>query len=205
MAATAHGTVDLLASSLSRDGYVVIDSLFDQKTLAAARDEALHLHASGKFHAAGTGRGQRPQVSDIRGDSILWLDDAVCGTAARHMLDRIEQLRVELNRRLYLGLNSVEAHYALYPPGGHYRRHRDRFRDSDARVISLVTYLNSHWPADGGGELRLHLADATLDISPEIGTSVLFLSADIEHEVLPAKIPRLSIAGWFRRDGGAGY
>jgi SM-20-related protein len=32
-----------------------------------------------------------------------------------------------------------------------------------------------------------------------MGTSVMFLSADVEHEVLPSLQTRYSIAAWFRR------
>ena len=80
-----------------------------------------------------------------------------------------------------------------------YARHLDRFRDNDARVLSSVLYLNADWQADDGGALRLHLSDGPLDVTPTGGTLALFLSADVEHEVLPARRERLSVAGWFRR------
>jgi SM-20-related protein len=116
-------------------------------------------------------------------------------------LERLDTLRVALNRRLFLGLGEVEAHYAAYPPGGGYARHRDRFRDSDARVVSLVTYLNEDWNADDGGALRLYFdeegCDAGVEVAPSRG-SVCFLS-ELEHEVLPARCERMSIAAWFRR------
>ena len=35
----------------------------------------------------------------------------------------------------------------------------------------------------------------------EAGTLVVFLSADVPHEVLPATRDRLSLTGWFRRRG----
>ena len=117
--------------------------------------------------------------------------------AARAYLGELDALRVRLDRRLFLGVREVEAHFARYPAGAGYARHRDRFRDDDARVLSLVSYLNPDWgDADGGG-LRLYLPDGPVDIAPRTG-SVCFLSA-LEHEVLPATRPRLSIAAWFRR------
>jgi SM-20-related protein len=45
-----------------------------------------------------------------------------------------------LKGALSLGIEEVEAHYACYAPGVDYARHVDRFRDDDARVISLVLY-----------------------------------------------------------------
>ena len=36
-------------------------------------------------------------------------------------------------------------------------------------------------------------------VSPEAGTVVCFLSAEFEHEVMPAKKERASLTGWFRK------
>jgi SM-20-related protein len=48
--------------------------------------------------------------------------------------------------------------------------------------------------------LRLYLEDgAHRDIFPRAGTLLLFLSAQFEHEVLPATRDRLSIACWMRQ------
>ena len=82
-------------------------------------------------------------------------------------------LRDALNRRLLLGLHELEAHYALYPAGAHYDRHRDRFRDDDARVLSAVLYLNRDWTEADAGALRLYLPDGS-------------------HQRHPARLP----AGW---------
>ena len=35
-------------------------------------------------------------------------------------------------------------------------------------------------------------------VAPAVGTLAVFLSEDFEHEVLPARRDRYSIAGWFR-------
>jgi SM-20-related protein len=114
--------------------------------------------------------------------------------------DTLERLRFALNETTFLGLFAFEGHYALYPPGAFYRRHRDRFRDDDARVVSCVLYLNQAWTAADGGALRIHLSRTNArDVLPIGGTLVCFLADQYEHEVLPATRERLSIAGWFRR------
>lgn len=47
--------------------------------------------------------------------------------------------------------------------------------------------LNEAWQTEHGGALRLYLADQTeLDVLPSAGTLVLFISAELPHEVLPA-------------------
>jgi SM-20-related protein len=70
-----------------------------------------------------------------------------------------------------------------------------------------VTYLNQDWRASDGGELVLYQDEADkngLRILPEAGTVVLFLSDEFPHEVLPAKVDRYSIAGWFRVNASSG-
>ena len=115
------------------------------------------------------------------------------------MLRALDALRRALNRGLQLGLLDLEAHYAIYAPGAAYARHRDRFRDDDARAVSIVLYLNADWQSDDGGALRLFDGAHSVDIVPKSGTLVAFTSDGIEHEVLPARRTRLSVAGWFCR------
>jgi SM-20-related protein len=63
-------------------------------------------------------------------------------------------------------------------------------------------YLNNNWHSDDGGQLRMFLdkKDETkfIDITPQSGTLVVFLSSDFLHEVLLAKRERMSVTGWFR-------
>lgn len=169
--------------------------------VAALAHEAQQRDAAGEFHRAAIGRGaSRAERSDIRGDRVAWLDEHALSPTECALWAALDTLRVVLNRRAFLGLFSLEAHYALYPPGTFYARHRDRFRDDDARVLSWVLYLNDGWTAADGGALRLHIdARAARDVWPEGGTLVCFLSDCVEHEVRPATRTRLSIAGWFRR------
>ena len=121
-----------------------------------------------------------------------------CGHAGAHWT-RCAECSI---RRSLLGLFSFEGHYAIYPPGAGYRRHRDRFRDDDARVLSCVLYLNAGWSMQDGGALRMHFDGGQQgDVLPIGGTLVCFLSERFEHEVLPATRERLALTGWFRRRG----
>ena len=165
----------------------------------ALRDEALAMQRAGRLHPAGTGRGSGRREAGLRGDATAWIDPRECGPATAQWWAGMDALRIALNRRLLLGMQALEAHFACYPPGAGYARHRDRFADDDARVLSLACYLNADWPDDAGGALRLHLPGGPRDIAPRPGFVVLFLSDEVEHEVLPATRERWSIAGWFRR------
>ena len=195
----AAGDHDGLADALAAHGACRILGLPHAASTRDLREDLQRLAAAGELAPAATGRGEGRRLQpSLRGDRTLWLDDPRCGTAAAAFLAQLDELRIALNQRLFLGLAEVEAHYARYAPGTGYARHRDRFRDSDARVVSLVAYLNEDWSDSDGGALRLHSADGAVDIAPIGGTAVCFRS-ELEHEVLPATRERLSIAGWFRR------
>lgn len=192
---------DALADALSGCGACRILDWPDPSLRGDLRGELQRLQAAGALSRAAVGRRDgRVLRDDIRTDATLWLDDPRCAAPARTFLARMDEVRIALNRTLYLGLAECEAHYAAYPPGGGYARHRDRFRDSDARVVSWVSYLNDDdWREDDGGALRLHLHDGAVDVSPA-GGSICFMS-ELEHEVLPSTRERLSIACWMRRHG----
>lgn len=181
-------------AALAGPGWCVLPGWLPLAEVRALRGLSLPMHAAGVGRAAG-----RVEVRAIRGDAIAWLESD--RPASADLLARFEALRQDLNATFFLGLKRIEAHLACYPPGAGYARHLDRFRDDDARVISAVLYLNEGWDADDGGQLRLYPdGRAAVDVQPEAGTLVLFRSADLPHEVLPARRERWSVAGWFRRD-----
>ncbi len=189
-----------ICAAIERRGWAVEAAFLPETAIAALRTEAHRRDAAGAFHVAGVGRGaNRVERSDIRGDRILWLDEHSRCAAEVPLWEALASLRDALNEAFFLGLDSFEGHYALYPPGAFYRRHRDRFRDDDARVISCVLYLNEDWSARDGGALRMHLDDGERDILPAGGTLACFVAEQFEHEVLPSARERLAVTGWFRR------
>jgi SM-20-related protein len=196
--------VDDLASfasvvdGLESAGYAVCPGFLPQPEVFALQEHALGRLAAGDFRPAAVGSSARRRVRpDVRGDEILWLSSPDCA-AERRLLDRLEALRLAFNRELSLGLFEFECHYAAYPPGAAYARHLDRFVTDASRVLSCIVYLNSGWSEADGGALRLHVGEGTVDVLPEGGTLVVFLSERFWHEVLPATRLRLSLTGWFR-------
>ncbi len=199
----------LLADALRDHGVCWIADWPDVVLRKALRDDLRQLQSIGGLSAAAVGRsGDRALRNAIRADSTCWLEDLRCGDPARMVLAKFDAIRTVLNRTLFLGLVDCEAHYAAYPAGGGYARHRDRFRDSvspaasPTRVVSWVAYLNADWGHDDGGALRVYFdndstGETAIDVPP-VGGSLCFLS-ELEHEVLPSKRERLSVAGWLRR------
>lgn len=154
-----------------------------------------------QMHAATVSQA-RTINKDIRGDNILWLEQANLTAALRGLMDAFEALRLHLNAELQLGLFEFECHAAMYPVGAFYRKHLDRFQTNNQRTLSAIFYLNHDWQPDDGGQLRLYLDDSQhLDIQPQGGTLVTFLSDRFWHEVLPANKERISITGWFKTRG----
>lgn len=189
-----------IADSLTNHGWSQHNFFLPDALTLALAAECRVLIASDALKLAGVGRGAQQAVRpEVRGDQILWLK-AGQSVACDHYLQIMEALRVALNQSLFLGLEEYESHFAYYVPGASYQKHLDRFRDDDSRTVSVVIYLNQDWQAEEGGALRLHPhGQCTQDLAPLASRMVLFMSADMEHEVLPATRDRLSLAGWFRR------
>ncbi|MDP2227267.1 MAG: 2OG-Fe(II) oxygenase [Moraxellaceae bacterium] len=155
---------------------VVLHDALPPPCWQALRDEAAQLQAGAAFSAGRIGRAAQTQREEaVRGDALCWLEPHLPVGGA--YLAWMEGLRGVLNRELFLGLTEFEAHYAHYPIGSFYKRHVDRHRDSSARVVSVVCYLNEAWPADAGGELVMYgdgrMQDESDGAAPDVhGASV---------------------------------
>lgn len=196
--------IDGLVDALFEPGYAIVPGFLSPETIRAMREDCLSRWQSGQFHAAGIGRAQDQRVqTEIRSDHVLWLDESAAVPAQADYWQLMQTYQQSINRQLYLGLQELEAHFAVYPPGSFYRKHLDRFRDEDARTVTVIVYLNDDWQAADGGYLRLYRDAAgesdVLDVAPEAGTLVTFLSDRFWHEVLPAHRERMAVTGWFRR------
>ena len=204
MTTLSRTTLDQLLDDLAEQGWAIVANALPVDLTLELAQECRARANQGGLQPAGVGRGSAHGVQEgVRGDHIQWLEPGQCAAGDRY-LTMLDDLRGQLNQALYLGLEDYEGHFALYPPGTFYQKHLDRFRDDDRRAVSAVFYLNSDWLPEQGGALRLYLADGReLDVLPEAGTLVVFLSADLPHEVLPATRERLSLTGWLRRRGNS--
>ena len=189
-----------MLNNLVEHGWSQHDFFLPSDLILSLAHECMALRSIDGFKFAGVGRGKLHEVSNkIRGDQIHWLNVGQ-SLACDMYLEVMESIRLVLNQNLFLGLEEYESHFAFYAPGTSYVKHIDRFRDDGRRTISVVIYLNENWRPEQGGALRLHFdGNFCEDISPLACRLVLFLSAEIAHEVLPATRDRLSIAGWFTR------
>ncbi|HGM5579221.1 TPA: 2OG-Fe(II) oxygenase [Pseudomonas putida] len=197
-----HPLLSTIVDDLATRGWSQQALFLPLELARALAVECRRRHAEGELNPAGVGRGASQEVREaIRGDQIQWIDPGQAEACDRY-LELMDNLRQAINQGLFMGLEDFECHFALYSPGAFYRRHLDRFRDDDRRMVSVVLYLNERWQPEDGGQLRMFLADDfEHDVQPEAGSLVVFLSGDVPHEVLPANRERLSLTGWFRRRG----
>lgn len=190
----------------------LIDALFTQGW--SVWDNFLTSHEVSELKAciptdwsqAGVGRNDEYMTKKaIRSDKIQWLQSDM-GPPVSDFLQRMNDVRLEVNRHLFLGLFEYEAHFAKYEQGDFYQKHVDCFRGQENRKLTTVFYLNEDWQPEHGGRLKMYDLDdnelAMLD--PKAGRLVVFLSELFPHEVLPVTQQRVSIAGWFRTNGVSG-
>ncbi len=195
--------LNLFARQLATDGWCSSDELVEPDLLDALGRETRCLWEQGDFRAARIGSGKDQHLApEIRSDRILWIDDEPTAPQQAYMAT-LDALRVEINRETFLGLFEWEGHLACYPEGSHYRQHLDVFAHARQRKVSTVLYLNPAWRPGDGGELRIWTTPGSpdgpyVDVEPRYGTLVSFLSEDYFHEVLPTRVPRFSVTGWFR-------
>ena len=191
-----------IIDDLSENGYAICDAFLSAETIIALADKATRRYLTGAMTAAKTGQNTKISNVNIRGDRIFWLSEASENTSVLAYFSKMHLLRNALNLHLFMNVQEMETHLAVYPIGSVYEKHLDQFSQGEgvqARQLSSILYLNQDWQADDGGALRLHLTERDfIDIAPTAGKLVLFLSRDFWHEVMVAKADRISLTGWFR-------
>ncbi len=193
-----------IISDLLEKKYSVIDNFFEEAEVDQLRESLLSKYEEDNFKKAAIGNRTNEVIAkSIRGDFILWINEAEGAEAEKTFFNKINALIEYLNRTCFMGILTKEFHYAVYPEGTFYKRHLDTFQNDGRRKLSLVCYLNNeNWKPENGGELAIYTQEneeeKTINIYPLAGRVVIFESQELEHEVKPVKVPRLSITGWLK-------
>jgi SM-20-related protein len=188
--------IGTLVETLYSKGYSIAEGFLDlsaAEALLNALDEKKE-----QLKIAGIGKkNEHTTAKEIRSDKIAWIEKNENDVLDQLFFFTMDSLLLALNRRCFLGLNDYEFHFARYEPGTFYRRHKDVFKNDDARKISVILYLNTKWKKGDGGELKIYSEENEITVEPKGGTIVLFES-HIEHEVLVSHTNRYSITGWLK-------
>jgi SM-20-related protein len=188
-----------VSEELRLSGIAVRDHYLQPVQVRALLDCVRERQSRGEFADARVGApGKLQRDPAVRGDRTCWLHEPLLG-AEQSLLFDFDQLRLQLNRDLFLGLFELEAHYAWYAPGTGYARHVDQPHGRSDRRVSLILYLNENWDEQAGGELQIFdVTGGDRRVAPVAGRLVCFLTAGLEHAVLPAHRDRFSVTAWFR-------
>ena len=193
--------VQKILEDLEQQGYSIQEDFFSYDLTFDLKETLSSLREQNLLKQAGIGRKNDFHIEQsIRNDVISWFDESTLSPSQSEFLQITEHLQTAINERFFLGLFEFEVHFALYAANAFYKRHLDQHKNQDTRVVTLISYLNENWEDDDGGELKIYLKnDKSLLVKPKAGTLVCFMSAEFEHEVLPAKRERASLTGWFRK------
>lgn len=195
---------DLITSSLTKNGYVVISEALAKETIDGLLNFAKRQFEENLFTTTAIGhQDTKHQDRTTRGDLSLWLDDAPPCAEVDTFLEQISAIIEVAKSEWYLPAKRFEGHFAVYPKGSRYTPHLDCHKFTSHRLLSVILYLSS-LAEDQGGELKLHNTlneqNTNLMIRPTAGTMVIFLSDKIVHEVLTTHQERWSLTGWIRDD-----
>lgn len=193
-------TLDQICEELYTQDYAIVESFLSLEDYHSLSLSAQTMLANAQFRSAKIGRQvDSMENTEIRTDKIAWLDDLERNTAINHYLEKINQLARGLNQAFFLGLDHLEAHFAVYAPGSFYRKHVDQFKTTQDRRISCVYYLNNAWQEEDGGQLKLYNKqdELILELLPTPNRLIVFKS-DLPHEVCETHRARFSITGWLK-------
>ena len=186
-----------IITGIENQGYAIIENAFSSAMIKELLVDCISNPL--EFKSAAIGRKKDAQLNTlVRKDKTRWF--LAKNNAQQEYLAIMEELRIMVNRHLYLGLFDYECHYAKYEQGDFYKKHLDAFKGRSNRIFTTITYLNT---PEQGGELLIYSensADIIVKVAPKAGTLILFESERFPHEVLPAQSLRYSIAGWFRNN-----
>lgn len=192
-----------IADALADQGYCILDQVLSNEVHLALLAHCKSLDQA-QFKLAGIGRASgHQQNQQIRSDHIIWQEQD--NPILAPYFEWVEQLRLGLNRYLYLGLFDYECHYAYYPAGAFYRKHIDAFKAQRNRMVTTILYLNPDWTPEAGGELIMYQSDNSgvlVRVEPVFGRMVIFLSEQFPHEVATTQQERYSLTGWYRVNQG---
>ncbi|MDC0535049.1 2OG-Fe(II) oxygenase [Francisellaceae bacterium] len=190
----------IVISCIEKEGYVVIDDFLPRDIYFSLKQYAVYLEKENEFDKAGIGKDIEHQIkTEIRGDWVYWLSKNDQQKGVQYYFNAIDKLRALINYSFFLSLTDFEAHFAVYPIGKFYLKHRDQFKGNDIRQISLVFFLNDEWKPSDQGELCVDNDKETKIIEPIANRLVCFKSS-LEHEVLPTNAKRYSLTGWLKKE-----
>jgi len=183
-----------IARDIVNKGWSVRTDFLPESTLSQLALETLQFKLNGSMTPI-----ENPSLNELsKKRFIQCIRKSDLTKAQSEYFERLAVLQDAINESLDLGLKTFDCHLMFYPPGASYAKHLDCYGSEGRRSLTCILYLNDNWKRTDGGELRLYTdEDSYIDVMPQKGTLVVFLSAFFWHEVLPTSRERMCIPGWF--------
>ena len=197
LAASIPDHLSTLLTNIENKGWHISDDFLETGLLNELYRMFSLLRKNNAFNKAGIGNGKINESQ--RTDVTCWIDRDTAIPAVQSYLLIIEELTDRLNKAFYFGLQNIELHAAIYPPGSFYKKHLDNLKNQGKRQLTFILYLNKDWQREDGGELLMYIDEKINIIEPIFGRFVCFLSTDFYHEVKTTNKERLSLTGWLSR------
>jgi SM-20-related protein len=195
-----ENSFETLISSYIENKVGISEHFLSDELANHLKENLLSLNDKNQLLAAGTGNDNKlVHNAKVRSDTIYWLDKKHNNIHENAFFEQIEAFIGYLNQSCFAGITGYEFHYSLYEKGSFYKKHLDQFQDNSNRQFSMISYLNSNWQTQDGGELLIHQTNNNQTIPPTQGKTVFFKSNELEHEVLETNERRMSVTGWLKR------
>jgi SM-20-related protein len=189
-----------IVDDFAENGFCILNNFVPKDVYLTLRQELIEAYEQEEFKKAAIGQNSSEIINQsIRGDEIVWLENNDHREGVNAYYQCIQDLQNYLNRYCFAGIQDSEFHFAVYPPGTFYQKHLDVFKQDDARLFSVVFYLNENWEPSQGGELVIYTDKKNIVIPPIGNQLVFFDSSKFYHEVLKTNVPRYSVTGWLKR------
>jgi SM-20-related protein len=195
-----ENSFETLISSYIENKVGISEHFLSDELANHLKENLLSLNDKNQLLAAGTGNDNKLiHNAKVRSDTIYWLDKKHNNIHENAFFEQIEAFILYLNQSCFAGITGYEFHYSLYEKGSFYKKHLDQFQDNSSRQFSMISYLNSNWQTQDGGELLIYQTNNNQTIAPTQGKTVFFRSNELEHEVLETNERRMSVTGWLKR------
>ena len=137
-------TLSPIIEQLAKQCYAMAEDTVPSGLLRDLESDFDKRWENAEFQKAQIGNKEgRKEMASIRGDYTRWWNNSELSPPQIQLLLFLEDLKKEINASLFLGLDSHEVHYALYPVNSFYQKHLDSFRKNNLRKLSLILYFKS--------------------------------------------------------------
>jgi Rps23 Pro-64 3,4-dihydroxylase Tpa1-like proline 4-hydroxylase len=195
--------------SLTKNGFVVCDSVFGEELCTKFKEEIALLHKNDKLQPNFTHLVRKDKLELLQKHSIFETELALESKRNSELVPNLSELFNDTTLlqscRQYLPYQASKQMIKVQTnqgQGGCFPFHFDT-HGKDHRLVTAILYLNPTWQPSDGGKLGLYpFPYANIEVEPINDRLVMFSSLEMLHRVLPANSRRECLTIWIYADSG---